>query len=376
MIKFSEYSKNLFAKLVAEGFEPIRGLGGNVISSETQIIGLVNLTGSMWRSVIIINANMMSSAAYENGVKQKMDAYFEGLLKEYGKKNIVVLNIFVSESPSDYIDFLSQDNFEFDRPIMNAYWEAGLYDGSLSVGKNSPDKIGNLKNIVLDSLNASHELNANFEMDVIYEEALSERPKLTEKGGPAPTLTYILIIINMLISATVFIGGDNAFMIAMGFGALFPQFVEQGEHYRLFSYMFLHADFMHLLNNCFSLYIFGSRAERFYGWPKMMIIYFAAGIFAGIVSTLLVPNPTIGASGAVFGLLGAILALAFKSKADIVGLNYPTIVVLTGISLALGFIRPEVNNHAHVGGLVAGFVLGLILIKTGALGKKADSFEN
>jgi len=372
MIKFSEYSKNLFTNLVTEGYEPIRGLGGSMISNETPILGLVDITSSMWRAVVIVNANKVSRAVYENEIRQSLDDFFEGLLQDYGKKNIVVLNIFASNGQSDYAGFLDGDHFEFDRPIMNVYWGIALDDGSLTIGKNNPDKIGNLKDLAVASAIASCEASDHFIINTAYEEAVAKRPKLAEKGGPAPILTYALIVVNLIIGAITLSGGDGVFSLVMAFGALFPQFVMQGEFYRLFSYMFLHADFMHLANNCFSLYIFGSRVERFYGLPKTLLIYLASGILAGLVSVLLVPHPTIGASGAVFGLLGAMLALALRSKADIAGLNYPAILVLAGISLALGFMRPEINNHAHAGGIVAGFVLGMILLKIGERGKRSD----
>ena len=376
MMKFSKYSKNLFTKLVAERYEPIRGLGGNMISDETPILGLVNFTSLTWYAVIIINATQMTYTVYENEVKQKLDGYFEGLLKNYGKKNIVVLNIFVSESESEYDEFLNRDNFEFDSAVMNVYWGMSLKDERLTIGKNNPDRIGNLKNLVTDSAQAFGEESEYFFVNAAYEAALANRPQLAPKGGETLYLTYALIIVNLTIGAVTLLGGDDVFMLARVFGALIPQFVLQGEHYRLFSYMFLHANFIHLLNNCFSLYIFGSRVERFYGLPKTLVIYLASGVLAGVVSVFLVPHPTIGASGAVFGLLGAMLALALRSKADVAGLNYPAIIILTGVSLGFGFMRPEVNNHAHVGGLVAGFVIGIILLKISEWGKKVDSIED
>jgi len=377
MISFAEYSKSLFEKLIADGFEPIRGLGGSIISNETPVLGLVNFTGSMWSAVIIINANTMSREVYENNLKPKLDGYFEELLKDYGKKNVVVVNIFVDNSLLEYNSFLDEDRFELDRVVMNTYWGVDLRDRSLKIGKNSPDRIGNLKRLAMEASDAPHDVKTHFDLNMLYDEAVAKRPRLAEKGGAVPIATYALIIINLLIGVATLAGGNQIFALAMTIGALFPQFVlEGGEHYRLFTYMFLHANTMHLLNNCFSLYIFGTRVERFYGRAKILIIYLASGILAGLVSVLMIPNPTIGASGATFGLLGAILALAIRSKADIVGLNYSTILVLASISLALGFTRPEVNNHAHIGGFVAGFVLGMLFIWTGDIGKKDDSVEN
>jgi len=379
-MSFPLYSKALFEQLVINNYEFIKGLDmvGDEISYATKIIGLVNFTGSMWSAVIIINTNIVDSAAYKSNIKAGLDAYFEKLLKEHGKKSMVVLNLFVSEKPSDYVDFLASDVFEFDRPVINVYWEVGLYDKRLSIGKNNPDKIANLMELVKFSLNfPQSETRDNVDeygsTGEIYKRAISKRSRLRERGGPVPFLTYMLMIANMAIHAVILFGGEASFRAALNSGALIPHLVIEGQYYRLFTSMFLHIDFMHLINNCFSLYIFGSRVERFYGAAKFGVIYLISGLFGAVASTLFVPNPAIGASGAIFGLLGAVLALTVKSKTDAAGINYPVMLTLAMVSLGMGFVRPEINNYAHIGGLMAGFILGYMLF---SVGKKADSFEN
>ena len=371
-MSFADYARALFEKLVANNYEHIKGLDmvGDEISYATKIIGLVNFTGSMWSAVVILNTNIVDCETYKAAIKPRLDAYFDSLLREYGKKNMAVLNLFVSEKPSDYESFFAADNFDFDRPIINIYWEAALYDKSLKVAKNHPDKIENLGELVKTSFNfnqAAEEFNSaeHSSTHEIYERAVSKRIKLKERSGPVPIATFILIIINMAIHAIIATGGPPWFFFAMGSGALVPRLVINGQYYRLFTSMFLHANFMHLLNNCFSLYIFGSRAERFYGTLKFCAIYLLSGIFGGIVSTLLLPYATIGASGAVFGLLGAVLALTVKSKTDAAGVNYPVMLTIAMVSVGMGFVRPEINNHAHIGGLLAGFIAGYLLFKRG-----------
>jgi len=365
-MSFAEYSKTLFGKLVASNFEPIQGLTGDEITYATPIIGLVSITGSMWYAVAIINTNIIDNETYKNATRQQLNTYFESLLGKYGKKNIVVLNLFVSEKSSDYVEFLNEDNFEFDRPVINAYWEMRLYDKALTIGYNHPDKIANLKELAMDSLDFSNiSAEEGNTTDSIYERAVVNRPRLEARGDGTSLSTFILIIVNMMIHASITFSGASGFNLAIEMGALIPWLVtETGQYYRLFTSMFLHVNFMHLINNCFSLYIFGTRAEKYYGGFKFILIYILSGIFGGIVSVIFVPNPTVGASGAVFGLLGAVLALTVKSKADAEGLNYPIMLVLAGTSLSLGFMRPEINNHAHIGGLVTGFVLGFLLYRS------------
>jgi rhomboid protease GluP len=146
---------------------------------------------------------------------------------------------------------------------------------------------------------------------------------------------------------------------------MFGPLIANGEYWRLFTAMFLHVGFMHLLFNGIGLLIFGRLLERIYGHYRFTTIYVLAGLSGSIASYTF--NRVVigaGASGAIFGVLGA-LAAFFLLRRDIlgrVGRRYlSSLALIAAINLFLGFIIPGIDNWAHLGGLGGGFLLGLAL---------------
>jgi len=130
-----------------------------------------------------------------------------------------------------------------------------------------------------------------------------------------------------------------------------------GEFWRLFTAMFLHADFLHLMFNMMALYIIGRDIERFYGKSKFLIIYFVSGLIGSGASFLLSDANSVGASGAIFGLMGANLFL-YKTNPIVYKKLFGTdLIFLIGINLLIGLVRPNIDMAGHVGGLIGGFFL-------------------
>ncbi|KAK9072932.1 hypothetical protein SSX86_009368 [Deinandra increscens subsp. villosa] len=148
-------------------------------------------------------------------------------------------------------------------------------------------------------------------------------------------------------------------------GALeWTKVVNDNESWRLVSSIWLHAGVIHLLANMLSLVFIGIRLEQQFGFARVGVIYMLSGIGGSILSTLFIKNNiSVGASGALFGLLGAMLSelltnwtiYANKAAALI------TLVVIILINLAVG-ILPHVDNFAHIGGFLSGFLLGFVLL--------------
>ncbi|KAJ0605180.1 putative peptidase S54, rhomboid, Rhomboid-like superfamily [Helianthus annuus] len=148
-------------------------------------------------------------------------------------------------------------------------------------------------------------------------------------------------------------------------GALeWKKVVNDKEAWRLVSCIWLHAGVIHLLANMLSLVFIGIRLEQQFGFARVGVIYMLSGIGGSILSTLFIKNNiSVGASGALFGLLGAMLSelltnwtiYANKAAALI------TLVIIILINLAVG-ILPHVDNFAHIGGFLAGFLLGFVLL--------------
>ncbi len=134
---------------------------------------------------------------------------------------------------------------------------------------------------------------------------------------------------------------------------------QQGEVWRLGTALFFHADFLHLGYNCLSLYIFGSLLERYEGRGFFFVTFFLSGLVGNVVSSLLCPPQVyaLGASGAIFGLIGAFLVRSRQEKRQLEGWNYPTVALFVVISLVLGGVSPDVDNWAHLGGCLCGMGL-------------------
>ena len=187
-------------------------------------------------------------------------------------------------------------------------------------------------------------------------------PEVTRR----PYLTYALLAINVVMFGLAELaGGTEDPDVLLDFGAMFGPLISQGEYWRLLTAMFLHSGFMHLGFNALALFIFGYLVERSYGHAPFFLIYFLAGLAGSVTSYLF--NPTAvaaGASGAIFGVFGALAAFlllqrrAFGKHAQnsLIGL-----AIFVAIQFFIGLATPGIDNWAHGGGLVAGFILGLAL---------------
>ena len=159
--------------------------------------------------------------------------------------------------------------------------------------------------------------------------------------------------------------GTDEFDLLLRFGAVFGPLVASGEYWRLLTGVFLHVGLPHLMLNGFGLYIFGPVMERVLGHIRFLTIYVLAGLFGSVASLLFHPVVVgAGASGAVFGLVGA-LAAFFVVRRDVLSTLSQRILIgvlaLAGINLVLGFATPGIGNAAHMGGFSAGFALALAL---------------
>lgn len=143
--------------------------------------------------------------------------------------------------------------------------------------------------------------------------------------------------------------------------------VREQEYYRLLSYMFLHMGVNHLVNNMILVFFLGEELERVFGRWRFFFVYFSSGIVAGIVSivyNILRENSvgSIGASGAGFGLIGAMICLLLTDKRQRNTVVVKRVILFAAISLYSGFSEQGIDNAAHVGGLVAGAVVTALLV--------------
>ncbi len=181
-----------------------------------------------------------------------------------------------------------------------------------------------------------------------------------------PYVTYTLIAINLFIFMFGIITNTHEEILDT-FCLYGPYIRKYNEYYRLFTGMFLHADIMHVLLNCYTLYIIGSQLESFMGKVKYTIIYLISGIFASLLSITLSSYASVGASGAIFGLMGSLLYFGYHYRVFLGNVLKSQLIPLILFNLLYGFIVPGIDNFAHIGGLIGGVLI------TYALGVKYKS---
>ncbi len=180
----------------------------------------------------------------------------------------------------------------------------------------------------------------------------------------SPVTTLLLatnIVFFLLLELT---GGSTDTENLYRWGAKFGPAIQEGDYHRLAVPIFLHAGIFHILLNSFALFIFGPILERTFGPFAFISTYLVAGIFGVAASYWYSPYLSVGASGAIFGLVGA-YAVYLRSNRDLLGEEarqlLVSLAVIIAINIAFGFFFPGVDQAAHVGGLIAGAAIAFFV---------------
>lgn len=183
--------------------------------------------------------------------------------------------------------------------------------------------------------------------------------------------TFLFIGMNVGVFVLMWLAGGMSAMeaderVLVGFGAKVNRLIaEEGQYWRLVTSIFIHIGFIHLFFNCYALMIVGQEIERLYGSTRFVLLYLLTGIAGSIASYLYTPNTSAGASGAIFGLFGVMATFAFRYRKEIPDMLSKEIkrrvIPLILINLSFGVFIKQIDNAAHIGGLVAGVLLALII---------------
>lgn len=208
--------------------------------------------------------------------------------------------------------------------------------------------------------------------DIIHDESYIAEINRNERSQNTQWITLIntiIIVTNVLIHLVVHTGLLGKTDSILRQGALsWYHIKEDGEYYRILSSMFLHSDFEHLMNNMVVLLFAGFNLEKAAGKIRYLIIYFGAGIIAAIssISYNMLKGEmifSIGASGAIFGIIGAMVYIILINKGRLKDINGRQLILFTIFSLYGGIANADIDNVAHIGGFVAGIILALILYR-------------
>lgn len=206
--------------------------------------------------------------------------------------------------------------------------------------------------------------------DEINKKNLDESKKVEEIfSKKTPIITYVIMIIcavlylmSSILSSNMFEFDPNV-LYKLGGLVSIDNMSSYSEFYRVFTSIFLHASLIHFLMNMYSLYVIGPQLESFFGKIKYLIIFIISGIIGNLLSLVFIQNNivSVGASGAIFGLLGSLLYFGYYYRVYLSGVIKSQIIPLIILNLGLGFIANNINNFAHFGGLIGGVLISMVV---------------
>lgn len=338
-------------------------------SDDLLIINLINyfITEQNYNPMII------------HGVKDEI--WLENLNSDYKIIRIVSHHIHNKEQLdfdkfklSRIVHEVKKKTLSFKVKVLNIYTdiedEKLLSDNDIFINKESDINKSKLPsvfpNIVEKTTRKENELEYFIKVTDNLNKSNEKKSRVAEKifSPKKPIVTYTIIGICIFAFALMYIlgrGSEDANTL-INFGANLDTLVKNGEYYRLFTCIFLHIGIMHLLCNMYSLYIIGREVETVYGKWKYLIIYLMSGICGSIFSLAFNHNTiSAGASGAIFGLLGALLYFGYYYRAYLGNILRSSIIPVIAINLIIGFLSPTIDNAAHIGGLIGGILTSMLV---------------
>ncbi|KNY29928.1 rhomboid family intramembrane serine protease [Pseudobacteroides cellulosolvens] len=279
----------------------------------------------------------------EEGIAQYIyEVFIFSSYPEQDKLNVIKAAQYQKAKDRKYIKCLSVN---LENKSVERYFKLPLTDEGISKNIKAIMKQGISREIV----------------DVDIEEVVMQKRnefhiKLEAK---TPILSYALIALNVIIWIALSLysaqSGTNFNELLLKFGAKENTHILSGEYWRFITPVFLHFDIPHLVLNCYSLYALNI-VERVFGHVKFLAVYLIAGIMGNIASFLFSMGLGAGASGAIFGLLGSLLYFGLQRPTLFKAYFGANVFVMIFINLAYGFSRSGIDNFAHIGGLIGGFL--------------------
>lgn len=314
-----------------------------------------------------------------HGVRDEI--WLENLTEEYKIVRIVSHHIHNKEQ-LDFDKFklnrivkqVKKKTLSFKVKVLNIYTdiedEKILSNDDVLINKeediNSPKLIDAFPNIVektkRDENGLEYFIKVTDNINKRNEAKSKEAEKIFKSKKPTVTYGIIFICILMFILMYIFGNGSEDNYTLLLFGANLDVLTKGGDYYRLVNSMFLHIGIWHLFVNMYSLYVLGKEVENTLGRRKYLIIYLLSGIAGSILSLAFNHNIICaGASGAIFGIMGAILYFGYYYRAYLGSTIINSILPVIILNLIIGFLDTGIDNAAHIGGLVGGILLTMTL---------------
>ncbi|MCL1925427.1 MAG: rhomboid family intramembrane serine protease [Defluviitaleaceae bacterium] len=337
------FFEKIFKILMSNGYAPSKAIEDH---KDEPLLSFMRSHKGNWYVFIIINMELVPMQQFKIA-NLTYSSYYSGLTKRNG--NVYIVNLLVTTNENSLVKAFI-DNLEPFEPVElnNIFWGVQLDSKKLIQNKNNPTELLNIKNLINQALGKEKET---------YIETL---PPLK-----TPHLTLIIIALNITYFILISLnGGTGNSQNLVRFGAIHPVYIRlHGEHFRLLTATFIHSGIFHLGSNMPILYAFGKRIESLTGLSIFATIYTVSAISASLFSLFLSNTISVGASGAVSGLLGSILFLTYKLKRDIYELDQRMLIMFTAVNVITGFSIPFIDAWAHLGGFIGGVLSTFLLMR-------------
>ena len=312
-----------------ENYTPI------VVNGVRNEVWLENVEGPY--KIIRINSNYIHNKEQFNFDIYKTNNVARQIKKKTLSWKMNVLNIFLDLNDNVKLDSINYiDNIK-----VNDTQDLVHNETVVEAFPNIEKDIINTDNDVDLIVNVTNDINSK---------TAKENRKYEEVFKPKKiVVTYALMAICTLIYILqILFPGITAL------GAVNGTLVRNGQVYRLVTGMFMHGSIWHLLCNMYSLYVIGCATENYFGKKKFLIIYFVSGIIGSMFSCIFNTGWSLGASGAIFGLMGALCYFGYYYRLYMGKALYSEIIPVIVLNLALSIIVSNIDFYAHIGGLIGG----------------------
>ena len=322
------------AQMRNTGFRPVNNKSNWYWRAENPVLYLVCLLDGReenWRE------ENMTFAGFSKSMENRLEEFF--------CTRLVALSVLVDKAGETWaVDTVeSGENLHaYEEKAHRIFWHFSTETAKVEAAKGQPDRILGIEKLLASAAKGK------------APEVLVLRDTREQKKPVATAVIFALCLVLLLV--TTFAPNGDGLILRYGLSA---EGIARGEYERFLTSMFLHSGWMHLASNAVYLYYFGVRSEKLLGTGKFLLLYLVSGICGGLLSVFLGDGYgiSIGASGAIYGLLGAMLLLTKKHGPRYTGMSYSTMLLLAATAICLGFFEPNVDNLGHIGGFLGGMAV-------------------